>query len=143
MRHLFLILAISCSSLSTYAQTKFLPSAPEAKRASEGIVASISSGNFPGAWKELRPLSVVSSSELDVFEAQFNGQIEGIYRRFGSPLGYEFISEQVLGNSLVRYQFLIRNEKAPVRWVFVFYRADQGWVLTDFKFDTVASEFFR
>lgn len=135
MRHLFLILATVGVCLTASAQTKFLPNAPEAKRVAEGVVARFAAGNFPGAWNEMRQLSVAPPSEFDAFEAQFSSQAGDLLRRFGSSLGYEFISEQALGTSLVRYQFLIRHEKAPMRWYFIFYRSEKGWVLTDFKFD--------
>jgi hypothetical protein len=142
MRHFFLILVTAFISFSASAQSKFLSNASEAKRVSEGIVASFASGNYPGAWKELKPISVIPSSEFDVFEAQFNSQSGDMLRRFGSALDYEFVNEQAFGKSLVKYQFVVRHEKAAMRWFFIFYRAEKGWVLTDFKFDGNASTFF-
>lgn len=142
MHRLLLILATLAVSFTASAQSKFLPNAADAKRAAEGIVASIAASNFPGAWKEMKPLSVIPGSEIDVFEAQFNSQVESILRRFGSPIDYELVREESLGASLVRYQFLVRHEKAPLRWMFVFYRAEKGWVMTDFKFDGNAPTFF-
>lgn len=142
MHRILLTLAFLSVSFTASAQSKFLSSAPDAKRTAEGIVASIAASNFLGAWKEMKPLSVVPTSEIEVFEAQFNSQAENILRRFGSPIGYELVREESLGTSLVRYQFLVRHEKAPLRWMFVFYRAEKGWVMTDFKFDGNASSFF-
>lgn len=142
MHRLLLIFTTLAISFTASAQSKFLPNAADAKRAAEGIVASIAASNFPGAWKEMKPLSVVPATEIEVFEAQFNSQAENILRRFGSPIGYELIREESLGTALVRYQFLVRHEKAPLRWMFVFYRAEKGWVMTDFKFDGNASTFF-
>ena len=121
--------------LGAASQTRFLQSVDEAKHAAEGVVASVAANNFSGAWKELRPLSVVPASEFDVFEAQFNSQWGNLLQRYGSALGYELVREDPVGSSLVRYTFLVRHEKAPIRWVLVFYRAEKGWVATDFKFD--------
>lgn len=142
MRCLFVLVITLVVSLTASAQSKFLPSASEAKRSAEGIVANIAAGNYPGAWKEMKPLSVIPAAELEVFEAQFNSQADNLLRRFGSSSGYELIREEAVGASLVRYQFLVRHEKAPLRWVFVFYRAEKGWVMTDFKFDGNGSAFF-
>ena len=129
-------------SMFANAQSTFLSSSSDAKKAAEGVVASIAAGNYPGAWKELKPLSVLPQAEIEAFEAQFNSQVENLLRRFGSSSGYELYREEALGSSLVRYQFLVRHEKAPLRWMFVFYRAEKGWVLTDFKFDGNATTFF-
>jgi len=142
MHRLLVLAATLIVSLTTNAQSRFLANAPEAKQVAEGIVASIAAGNFTGAWKEMRPLSVIPPAEVEVFEAQFNSQVDNLLRRFGSSSGYELIREETLGTSLIRYQFLVRHQKAPLRWMFVFYKAEKGWVLTDFKFDGNASTFF-
>jgi hypothetical protein len=142
MHRLLLILATLSLSFTASAQSKFLSTAADAKRTAEGIVARIAASNFPGAWQEMKPLSVVPTSEIEVFEAQFNSQAETMLRRFGSPIGHELIREESLGTSLVRYQFLVRHEKAPLRWMFVFYRTEKGWVMTDFKFDGNSFSFF-
>lgn len=117
------------------AQSKYLASPQEARKAAEGIVASVAAGNPAGAWTELRPLSVVPPAEFDVFEAQYGSQANTVLQRFGAPVGYELLREEPLGTSLVRYTFLVRHEKAPLRWLLTFYRAEKGWVVTDFNFD--------
>jgi hypothetical protein len=129
-----LLIAAALLPQATLAQTKFL-SEPEVRKVSEAIVASVAAGNPSGAWKELRPLSVIPSAEFDVFEAQVGSQQAQILQRFGAPLSYEHIRTEKLGNSLQRLQFIVRHERAPMRWQLVFYRAEKGWVATDFKFD--------
>jgi hypothetical protein len=117
------------------AQSKYLQTQEEVRKAAEGVVASVAAGNTGGAWKELKPLSVVPPSEFEVFEAQFNSQLGGILQRYGSASGYELLREEPLGKSLIRYTFVVKHEKAPMRWLLVFYRTEKGWVATDFKFD--------
>ena len=131
------LIAIACFALvfPAFGQTKFLPGPAEARKVAESMVASVAAGNFAGALAQLRPLSVLPSAELDVLEAQYNTQAAQLLQRFGPPLGYEFIREEKSGASLLRYTFIVRYEKAPLRWIFIFYRAEKGWVNTDFKFD--------
>jgi hypothetical protein len=133
---LLLLPALAC------AQSKFLKTSEEVRKTAEGVVASVAAGNPTGAWKELKPLSVVPPAEFDVFEAQFGSQMGTMYQRFGAATGYELIREEPLGTSLIRYTFIVRHEKAPMRWILVFYRADKGWVATDFKFDANTSALF-
>jgi len=102
----------------------------------------VGASNFAGAMKELRPISVIPPTEFDVFEAQVNNQLLNLYREFGSPNGYEFLREDRLGTRVVREQFLVFHEKAAMRWNFVFYKTDKGWVLSHFKFDGNAMTFF-
>jgi hypothetical protein len=141
-KHLAL-LAFSLVASTGAAQTKFLPSQAEIQKASEGIVAAVAAGNFSGAMREIQPLSVVPPAELAAVEAQVNSQLDQILRRFGAATGYEQVSDAKLGSRTYRIQYLVFYEKAPMRWSFVYYKAEKGWVLTDFRFDASAQEFFR
>jgi hypothetical protein len=118
-----------------WSQTQFLSNDQDLSRTAEAIVASVTAGNPAGAWKVLRPLSVVPSAEFDVFEATYASQQALVLQRFGEPLSYERVSVDKVGTSLQRIQLVVRHQKAPMRWLFVFYRTDKGWVITDFKFD--------
>lgn len=123
-------------------QTQALADIQATRKASEGIVASVAAGNYAGALKELRPLSVIPSTEFDVFEAQFNSQQVNLLRQFGSSTGYEYLRSDNLGTRLVRQQFLVFHEKGALRWTFIFYQAEKGWVMSHFIFDGNALTFF-
>jgi len=134
--------ALLLVSLAATAQTRYLGSVDEARKTSEGIVASVAAGNYGGAIKDLRPLSVIAATDFDVFEAQFNSQQANLLRQFGSATGHEFVREEKVGTRLVRYQYLVFHEKSAMRWVFIFYRMDKGWVISHFAFDGNAMNYF-
>jgi hypothetical protein len=64
-------------------------------------------------------------------------------RQFGAAHGYEFVKSDKVGSHLVRYQYLVFHEKAAMRWNFVLYQAEKGWVLSHFAFDANAVNFFE
>jgi hypothetical protein len=138
----FTVFALQLLPLASIAQAKHLRTVEETRKAAEAVVASVAAGNATGAWKELRPLTVIPPAEFEVFEAQFGSQMGTMLQRFGPANGYEFVREELAGKSVIRYTFLVKHEKAPMRWLFVFYQAPKGWVVTDFKFDGNASAFF-
>ncbi len=140
LRHLLLISLFI--PLVSAAQSKFVASAEALRKTSEGIIASVATGNFGGALKALRPYSVISSAEFDLFEAQVSSQQASLLRQFGSPTGYEFLREDKLGSRMVRQQYLVFHEKSALRWTFVFFKAEKGWVMTHFFFDGNAMNFF-
>ena len=142
MLRLIFLLYLGLLSLSAGAQSRFLASPDEARKAAEGIIASAASGNFAGAFKELRPLSVIPSADFDVFEAQFNSQAANLMRQFGPPSGYEFYREDKFGSRMLRYQFIVFHEKSALRWNLVLYKAEKGWVITHFLFDGNAMTYF-
>lgn len=125
------------------AQSKFLANEGETKKFAEGIVASISTGNMPGATKELRQIITIPAKEFDLFEAQLAAQAGSFLSQIGSPTSYEFIKESRLGKHLIRQQFLVLHEKAALRVNLVFYKTGKGWVVTHFNFDTHALTFFE
>ena len=124
------------------AQSRFLQSIDEGRTVTEGIIASVAAGNMSGALRELQPLSVIQSTDFDVFKAQVNSQQENMLRLFGAPNGYEFVRVDKLGTRLARFQYLVFHEKAAMRWNFVLYKAEKGWVISHFTFDANAVAFF-
>ena len=98
-------------------------------------MGSVGAGNYEAAWKHMKPYAVVPAAEFDAFSAQFASQLPNILQRYGSAVGSEFVREEKAGDSLVRLIYLAKHQKSAMRWFFVFYRGEKGWVLSDFKFD--------
>ena len=142
LRLFCLLTALLIASSMASAQTRYLSSPEEARKVSESVVASVAASNFAGALKDLRPLSVIAAPDFDVFEAQFNSQQAGILRQFGPAAGYEFVRAEKMGTRLTRHQYLVFHEKSAMRWVFIFYRTEKGWVISHFAFDGNAMSYF-
>ena len=142
LRNFVLAICLACAALVAHAQSRFLASPEEARKAADGMTASLAAGNYAGALKELRPLSVIPPTEFDLFEAQVNNQLTSMLRQMGAPNGYEFLREDRLGSKLIREQFFVFHEKAALRWTFVFYKAEKGWVVSHFVFEANALQFF-
>ena len=135
LRTIFFSLTIATASLSATAQSQFLGGATEVRKMADGIMGSVAAGNYDGAWSQMKPYTVVPAAEFDVFTAQFSSQLPNILQRYGTPLGSEFVREEKAGESLLRLVYLAKYQKTGMRWFFVFYRGEKGWVLSDFKFD--------
>ena len=54
---------------------------------------------------------------------------------YGKILGYEFISEEKFGKSILRYVYILKLEKGPVVWVFYFYKPKDKWILANVTFN--------
>jgi hypothetical protein len=141
--HRLLALCLIFTSLTVSAQTRFLQSADEMRKVTEGVVANVASQNTSGAWAELRPLSVIEQTDFDVFQAQMNSQQANLLRQFGEPTGYEFVRADPYGTRLMRYQYVVFHKKAAMRWNFVLYKAEKGWVISHFAFDANAIQYFQ
>ncbi len=135
-------LTLSLTSHLAAAQTKFLETAEQTKRAAEAIVASMAASNVQGALADFKPLSVIQGQDFEVFKAQVAGAQERLLREFGLPTGYEYIRQDVVGTRVLRQQFLVFHENAPMVWNIVFFKQKGGWVITHLHFDGNALKLF-
>ena len=135
-------LFLALTSHLAAAQSKFLETIEETKRAAEGIVASMATSNVNGALAEFKPLSVIQGADFEVFKAQVAGAQDKLLREFGLPTGYEYIRQDAVGTRVIRHQFLIFHENAPLVWNLVFFKQKNGWVITHLHFDGNALKLF-
>ena len=54
---------------------------------------------------------------------------------FGKYTGKELIAQKTASPSLVLYTYLVKHENQPMRFTFMFYRAQNEWVLYRFNYD--------
>lgn len=142
INRLLAAILLALVSSTALAQSKFLESSEKGRQAMDGIVRSVAAGKLVSALNELRPLSVIDPAEFDVFEAQVKSQQSTLLKQFGPASASEFIREEKLGSRLVRLQYLVFHQKAAMRWNFILYKTDKGWVLSHFAFDANAMDFF-
>ena len=132
---LFASTTLFMASLAAFSQTTTLKEENEARSTADNIVRFVAEGSWKKGWDLIRSVSVIPENELNVAEAQIVGEMEKIATRFGTVTGQEFLVSEKVGARLIRYQYLVHYQKAPIRWMLVFYQGKAGWVLTDFKFD--------
>lgn len=142
MRRYLVTVVLALAANLSVAQTRTLNNQAEAKKLTDSIMTNVGVGKYDNAWKVMKPAAIVPPAEFDAFVAQFASQQSTLALRFGKPTGHEYIRDQQIGTSLLRFQYIAKFERSAMRWVFVFYRAESGWVLTDFKFDGNTSALF-
>jgi hypothetical protein len=123
-------------ALGVPAHSDTLSSPAELRKFADGVMGSIGAGNFDGAVKQIRMYTGLPAAEFDVFTAQVANQLPALLQRYGPATGYDFVREDVAGQSLIRLVYLEKHEKSALRWAFIFYKGEKGWVLSDFKLDS-------
>lgn len=134
---IFFFLSATC-----FAQSRTIATPAEIRKFTDSVMTNVGAGKYEIAWKVLRPVSALPAAEIDAFAAQFASQQPTLLSRYGKSTGFEYIRDQQVGTALIQFQYIAKFERAPMRWVFTFYRTDSGWSLTDFKFDGTASALF-
>ena len=112
-----------------------LPTFTAAKEITDKAMTMIAGNDLEGGLKLLKPYLVIPAAEFDVMLGQATMQQPVISQRFGNSVGKEFIREDMVGDSLVRFIFTQKFEKTAIRWLFFYYKSPSGWVLNTFAYD--------
>lgn len=109
----------------------------EARAMTDQIMAKVGANELDAVIQLLKSYTIAPEAEAEVAASigQLKLQQSMIAQRFGSSLGTEFVREEKVGDSLLRITYLHRFDKHAMRWVFLFYRSNKGWVLNTFGFD--------
>jgi hypothetical protein len=54
---------------------------------------------------------------------------------YGRVVGLEKIREEKIGNSIIRFVYILKLEMAPTVWEFYFYKPNEKWFLANVKFN--------
>ena len=120
---------------TTIAQAASLDSKEAARKLTDQVMAKVASGDLDGGLLLMKPYLIIPESEFKVMLEQTKLQLPAIQGRFGKILGAEFISEKVIGKSLLQIVQIQKFQKHVMRWRFIFYSPDGKWVLNTFNFD--------
>lgn len=123
------ILAISLFFLTQSVYADSLKSLSETKKLSDSIVQHFVKEQFEtglGMAKKYWPLPEV---EIDGLAITIKTQWGGVRNRYGRTTGSEFLGEQKIGHSFVRYYYLHKFENHAMYWRITFYKPKDVWVI--------------
>ncbi len=133
--HRLLLIGFLLSWISNLYAYEVLADSKDARTLADQVMTKASTNDLDGAVALMKPYTIVPAAEIDASLGQYKIQQTAVTQRFGASLGKEFVREEKVGESIIRLTYLHRFEKHPMRWVFIFYRGDKGWVLNTFRFD--------
>jgi len=107
----------------------------ETRKYADSIVAKAGEGETKEAFELTKKHWPLSPDEIDNLAYQTESQLKMAKARFGDMIGHEFIMEEKIGKSFVRYQYIVKFEKHAVRWMLIFYKPKDEWVLNMVSWD--------
>jgi hypothetical protein len=139
--HCFFAIVLVASSLPGAAQG--LPSLPDVRKVTDGAMEKVGRGDIEAGLKSVRHLLIIPPAEFDAMLGQLPVQVPGMSARFGPSIGYEFIKEDKIGESVARLTYIHKFERHAMRWYFYCYKGKSGWVINTFRFDDKLHELFE
>lgn len=139
LRIVLLALALGCAG-NSWSET--LKTEGELRVFGDRVMAALIKGGTAAAFAAMKPYTLVSESEFQSLQHSSKSQRDNFGVRYGKTLGYEFISQKKVGESLVRMIYIERTEKHALPWVFFFYKTPSGWVLNTFLWNDQLPQLF-
>lgn len=70
-----------------------------------------------------------------------NNQIDSsIIDQIGKFQGYEFIVKRSISECMVLYSYIVKYDRQPIRFTFIFYKPREEWIIFKFQFDVELDE---
>ena len=120
-----------------------MKSKKEAQTLAETVVAQFSENNIERAFSLLEPHLKIDTANLEQQKKSIIAQRAAITERYGISLGYEFVKEDRVKSFLSRYVFVEKFESEAIRWIFIFYKPKNKWMLRQFYWDDRIPELFE
>lgn len=103
---------------------------PQAR--AEACLAAVQKGEIDAAIDNLvsdSPMLQAKPQELAVLK----NQTRSLLPIYGAMQGFEKVKEESVGTSITYFVFVARHEKHPIAWRFIFYRSQDRWFVSAFK----------
>ena len=62
-------------------------------------------------------------------------QLDKILPLMGTYYGYELITKKNTGKNLILHSYLVKYDRQPLRFIFIFYRRKETWKILNFSFN--------
>lgn len=115
----------------------------EARKVADKAVGLFKEEKFVEGYEFLKPYWPLPPVEIDSLANQTNTQWPVVRQRFGKSLATEFVTEKKVGTSFIQYIYLQKFQRHAIRWVFVFYRPADRWLINSVSFDDGISVMFE
>ncbi len=132
MKKIILILAVALSSLSLVAQKT-----PHEQV--ESFFQEFKSKGTSAALDVLFSSNKWIQERKDAVE-QTKSQLENNVNQMGVYCGYEQLISREVGSHLHQFTYLVLFERQPLRFNFLYYKADDVWRILNFKYDDRISD---
>lgn len=113
------------------------------KRLCQKAVDAFGAGNPKQSMEILKPHWPLPTEEIDNLAYQTESQLKMVSSRFGSILGTDFVGTKVAGNSFVQHTYIGKFEKHAVRYICVFYKPKDEWIVNAVYWDDQTPALFN
>lgn len=146
MRKLLLAAAVMIAVASYAAEEekgyKIFPNKDACRAKCEEFLEVAVKEGMDEAFRVIEPFWPFPGTEFSMVQVQSVKQMGLVKPRFGKCVGYEFVKEQSVNDTVLRFVYIQKFERHILRWRFVFYKPEKEWLLNTFFWDDQIEELF-
>jgi hypothetical protein len=133
-----LLLLISSVSLADS-----LDSTDQTRQLADKMINHFAKKEFQEGLALAKPHWPLPEVEIDGLANQIATQWPMVDQRFGISTGKEFIREERIGKSFIRYYYLHKFQNHAIYWLFTFYRPSDKWKVNGVTFKDDLESLFK
>jgi hypothetical protein len=96
---------------------------------------TLKSGDYANAYETFLAGSALGEQKEKM--STFISHTQDAFGIYGALYDYELYDNQSIGSNVRVLTYLTRHQRQPLRWRFIFYRAQSTWTITNLGFDDV------
>ncbi|GAA6134549.1 hypothetical protein NBRC116188_13380 [Oceaniserpentilla sp. 4NH20-0058] len=120
--------------VSTLAFGDTLKAPKDARVLADKMVKSFVKTEFKEGLDLAKPYWPLNQVEVDGLANQISTQWPLVDQRFGKSTGYEFVQEERIGNSFIRYYYVHKFQNHAIYWQLTFYKPEDSWLVNGVTF---------
>ena len=132
---------ISILSLNSIAGTLTTPKQTNALCSK--AVKHFSKNEIDKSFDVLKPFWPMPVAELDNLAYQTKTQLKMVSNRFGNAIGTDYIKSQKAGKSFYKHTYIVKYEKHAIRYMCLFYKPKDAWVVNSVIWDDDTPSLFK
>lgn len=136
------VLTLIAIFLSGHSFADTIKAEPDIKPFTENVMGKVAKNDLIGAFSAMKPYVIIPEAEFQSAVLNSKAQRDQFGARYGKTIGYEYIGQKKLGESLIRYTYIEKTEKHALPWIFYFYKGPAGWVLNSFIWNDQMQQIF-
>jgi len=137
------IIGIFLCLISTLAFGDGLQAPKDTKALANEMVKAFVKKEFKQGLDLAKPYWPLPQVEIDGLANQISTQWPIVDQRFGESTGYDFVQEERIGNSFIRYYYLHKFRNHAIYWQLTFYKPADSWLVNGVTFKDSLEKLFQ
>lgn len=106
------------------------------------VMQQVAKGDHAKALELLKPYSLQPAEDFKTTAEASQASRAQHAQRYGKPVGFAFVSQRKVADSVLRLLYMEKTEKHALPWAFIFYKTPKGWMLSSFGWNDRLPQFF-